>query len=491
MLLFGGNNMKRFFKTASCIFAVFIILLTTNFIAFGDNSNESTINRIQSQGYITMSTSADFEPFEYLESNQVVGIDIDIAKKVADKLGVSLKVNDVSLDSLIFELKNHSCDFIAAGMSYDKERAKNVDFSNPYFNASQVMVVLKNSNIKSFEDLTGKKVGVQLGTTGDTFCTNSNIGTVVRLSKPIDAVVDLINNQIDAVVIDDFTADKLVAANSDKIYKLDKKLTVENYSIAVLKGETELLNVINNVLSELKNSGELDNIINNYYAKEKVSSNKFSEYSSYILEGFKNTIIMTLCAAIIGIVIGLLIASIKVLSKENKKLKFLGWIANVYTTVIRGTPALIQLFIMYYVILGAFGTSKIVAAIFAFGINSGAYVAEHIRGGIQSVDKGQMEAGLSLGLSQNLTMIKIIIPQALKNILPSLASEAITLLKETSVAGFIGIMDLSRAGDKIRSLSYEPLMPLVIVAGIYLVLVVGFTSLLSRYERRLHQNDTH
>ncbi|MDQ5983611.1 MAG: arginine/lysine/histidine transport system permease protein [Eubacteriales bacterium SKADARSKE-1] len=483
--------MKCFFRTAGYFFAVFVIFITNSFGTFA-NTQENTIDKIKRQGNITMSTSADFEPFDYLESNHVVGIDIDIAKKIANKLGVQLKVNDVSLDSLIFELKNHSCDFIAAGMSYDEERAKNVDFSNPYFSASQVMLVLKGSNIKSFEDLAGKKVGVQLGTTGDTFCTSSKaIGTVVRLSKPIDAVVDLINNQIDAVVIDDFTADKLVAANSDKIYKLDKKLTDENYSFAVLKGETELLGVINDVLSELKSSGELNNIINNYYTTEKASSNKFSEYSYYILDGFKNTIIMTLSAAVIGIVIGLFIASIKVLSNSNKKLKFLGWVANIYTTVIRGTPALIQLFIMYYVILSAFGTSKIIAAILAFGINSGAYVAEHIRGGILSVDKGQMEAGLSLGLSQNYTMIKIIIPQALKNILPSLASEAITLLKETSVAGFIGVMDLSRAGDKIRSLSYEPLLPLAIVAGIYLILVVGFTSLLSKYERRIHNNDTH
>lgn len=142
---------------------------------------------------------------------------------------------------------------------------------------------------------------------------------------------------------------------------------------------------------------------------------------------------------------------------------------------------------MYYCILGAFKVSSIVAAILAFGINSGAYVAEHVRAGIQAVDIGQTEAGRSLGLSQNTTLIKIVLPQALKNILPSLAGEAITLLKETSVAGFIGVVDLSRAGDIIKSMSYEALMPLSVVAGIYLILVVGLTSLLKRFERRLNR----
>ena len=194
---------------------------------------------------------------------------------------------------------------------------------------------------------------------------------------------------------------------------------------------------------------------------------------------------MSFGAAIIGIFIGIIIASLKVFSKGNKKLKIFVLLADVYTTVIRGTPALIQLFIMYYVILGSFKVNSLVAAILSFGINSGAYVAEHVRGGIQSVDKGQMEAGRSLGLSQNVTLVKIVIPQAIRNILPSLASEAITLVKETSVAGFIGVVDLSRAGDIIKSMSYEALVPLSVVAGIYLILVVGLTSLLKVFERKL------
>ena len=194
-------------------------------------------------------------------------------------------------------------------------------------------------------------------------------------------------------------------------------------------------------------------------------------------------------AVIIGTIIGIIIALSKVLAAENKKLKPLGILADIYLTVIRGTPTVVQLFIMYYIILAAYTTSKSFAAILAFGINSGAYVAEIIRAGIMSVDKGQTEAGRSLGLNQRTTYIRIIFPQALKNILPALANEMITLIKETSVAGFIGVVDLSKAGDIIRSQTYEAIVPFLTIAIIYLILVVGLTSILIRVEKGLRKSD--
>ena len=209
----------------------------------------------------------------------------------------------------------------------------------------------------------------------------------------------------------------------------------------------------------------------------------------YILQGLGTTLQITAFAVVIGIFIGVLIAMIKFASKGNKKLKIFEIIANIYLTVIRGTPAVVQLFIMYYVILGTSGADKVTAAIFAFGINSGAYIAEIVRSGILSVDKGQMEAGRSLGLSYKTTMFKIIFPQALKNIIPALCNEFIALLKETSVAGFIGVMDLSKAGDVIRSQTYEALIPLLVVAAIYLIFVAGLSALLSKFERRLRKSD--
>lgn len=206
------------------------------------------------------------------------------------------------------------------------------------------------------------------------------------------------------------------------------------------------------------------------------------------LTGIKNTIIIAFFATIIGITIGLLVAIIRYSSKNNKKLYILDLICNIYVSVIRGTPVVVQLLIMYYTIFISIDNTVFIA-IMTFGINSGAYVAEIARAGIESVDKGQMEAGLSLGLNSNKTMFFIILPQAIKNILPALGNEFIALLKETSVAGFIPVIDLTNAGNLVRSRTYEPFFSLYTVAVCYLVMVLGLGTVQKRLERRLSQGD--
>jgi len=213
-----------------------------------------------------------------------------------------------------------------------------------------------------------------------------------------------------------------------------------------------------------------------------------------ILWGLGNTLIITVCAILLGIVIGTLVAMVKarVFAPKNPVVKgifkVLDVICSLYLTVIRGTPMILQLMIMYYIILINISNGVVVACI-AFGINSGAYVAEVVRTGILSVDKGQMEAGRSLGLTQTTTMFKIIFPQALKNVLPALGNEFIALLKETSVAGYIGIHDLTKGSDIIRSTTYDSFTPLISAGIVYLVLVLGLTSLLGCLERRLRKSD--
>jgi His/Glu/Gln/Arg/opine family amino acid ABC transporter permease subunit len=208
----------------------------------------------------------------------------------------------------------------------------------------------------------------------------------------------------------------------------------------------------------------------------------------YFIDGLKITLLIAALAACIGIVIGFLIAIIKVTSERTGKLKLLNVLANIYLTVIRGTPATVQLLIMYYVIMQS-SNNKILVAILTFGINSGAYVAEIVRSGISSIDRGQFEAGRSLGFTYGQTMWYIIIPQAFKNVLPALANEFITLLKETSVSGYVALNDLTRAGDLVRSRTYEAFFPLITVALIYLTLVIFLTMGVSKLERRLHTGD--
>jgi len=192
---------------------------------------------------------------------------------------------------------------------------------------------------------------------------------------------------------------------------------------------------------------------------------------------------------LIGVAIGFLVAIIRASHDKNGSLKILNFICRVYLTVIRGTPTMIQLMITYYIIFASVNVSKIFVAVCAFGINSGAYVAEIVRSGIMSIDQGQFEAGRSLGFNYVQTMRLIILPQAFKNVLPALGNEMIVLLKETSISGYVGTMDLTKGGDIIRSTTYEAYLPLFGVAAIYLVIVMLMTAGVNRLERKLRTNE--
>jgi len=218
----------------------------------------------------------------------------------------------------------------------------------------------------------------------------------------------------------------------------------------------------------------------------------------YILNGLLVTLEVTFFAVIVGILLGIIVAIIR--STHDKLigdmrpgagraiLRILNAIANVYLTVIRGTPVVIQLMIAYFIIF-ATSNNKVLVAVIAFGFNSGAYVAEIVRSGIMSIDNGQFEAGRSLGFNYVQTMIYIIIPQAFKNILPALANEFIVLIKETSVSGYVGLQDMTKGGDIIRSRTYSAFMPLIAVALIYLIIVMFFSKLVSLLERRLRTSE--
>ena len=222
-----------------------------------------------------------------------------------------------------------------------------------------------------------------------------------------------------------------------------------------------------------------------------------SDRWKYLWDGLGATLKVTFFALILGVCIGVIVAIIRSTHDKNIKdmkgaskaiLKLLDLIARVYLTVIRGTPVVVQLMIMYYIVLVS-STNKILVATIAFGMNSGAYVAEIFRSGIMSIDNGQFEAGRSLGFNFVQTMRYIIIPQAFKNVLPALANEFIVLLKETSVSGYVALQDLTKGGDIIRSRTYDAFMPLIGVAIIYLVMVMFFTYLVGILERRLRNSE--
>lgn len=208
-----------------------------------------------------------------------------------------------------------------------------------------------------------------------------------------------------------------------------------------------------------------------------------TNYYTLMLDGLKNTVVITLGALVIGVLIGTMIAIVKYLAEDAPAWKPLAILCDLYVTVIRGIPMVVLLLVFYFIILTS--ADGILVAVLTFGINSGAYMAELVRGGIASVDAGQAEASRSLGLSKFQTMRKVILPQAIRYILPAIGNELIALLKETSVAGYVAVVDLTRAGNLVRNNTYDAVNPLLIVAATYLIMVVGLSRILKGFENRM------
>ena len=208
------------------------------------------------------------------------------------------------------------------------------------------------------------------------------------------------------------------------------------------------------------------------------------------MDGLGTTMLITVLSILVGLLLGTLIAVVRTVHDQNGKLVILNFICKAYLTIIRGTPAVLQLLIIYYGIFNAVNVSKVLVAVIAFGLNSAAYVAEVIRSGINAVDKGQFEAGRCLGLSYKQTMSHIIMPQALKNMLPALLNEFISLLKETAICGYIALQDLTMGGDIIRSQTFDAFLPLIAVAIIYLIIVMILSRIVAVLERRMKKNES-
>ena len=446
---------------------------------------------------LVLATEAGFAPYEYYENGKITGVDIDIAREIADELNMDLVIKDVAFDSIITEVKTDKSDIGAAGISYTEERAKEVDFTVDYMESKQVIIVKNNSAFYSINDLINQKIAVQLGSVADTYLTeNLPSIEVVREKKFLAAIQDLKDDKVSAVVMDEIPAKELI---TNDLNILPEPLITDHYGMIVKKGNQELLDKANEVITKLKEDGTINEILLEHLGiKEKkvVQSNSLKDkiyYSiiyegryKYILEGLKNTLLIALGAVLLGVVLGGLAAIFRNINDNTGKLKILSYISKLYVTIIRGTPSTLQLMIIYYVIFKAVSINIVLGGIMGFGINSGAYVAEIIRAGFNSVKKGQIEAGYALGLNYRQVTSKIVVPEALKNILPALGNEFITLVKETSIGAYIGIVELTKASDIIASRTYDYFFPLMIIAIIYLTITLILTKLIAYLERRLN-----
>ena len=464
----------------------YLVIFLMSFFISGCSSQEKE--------ELTLVTEAGFAPYEYYSNGEIVGVDIEIAQKIAKNLGKKLVIKDVAFDSIINEVKTKKSDIGAAGISYTEERAREVAFTDNYSVSKQVIIVNKDSYITSKENLVGK-VAVQLGTTADTYLTKSTGITLVREKKFLAAIQDLKDGKVNAVVMDELPAKKLITSDM-KI--LSEPLVTDSYGMVVAKENTELLESCNKVIKQMKESGEIDKILLKHMGQSDEIEEKTSVFDrfyqrviydnryQYILEGLKNTLIIAVGAVILGILLGTLLAFIRHYHDETGYLKVFNAISKAYIHIIRGTPSILQLMIIYYVIFKNVSISIVLVGILAFGINSAAYVAEIIRAGLNSVDKGQIEAGYALSLNYRQVMMKIVFPQAIRNILPALGNEFITLVKETSVGAYIGIVELTKASDIIASRTYDYFFPLILIAVIYFAITFSLSKLISIMEKRLN-----
>ena len=591
-----------------------------NYIGTDDTVGKNPYQKkdVKRNGTLVVATNAEFPPYEYVSNGQITGIDMDMAQAIADELGMEMKIENMKFDSIIASVNAGKADIGAAGMTVTEARKKNVDFTDSYTTSKQVIMVYddtpKNDEISGVDDLKGKTIGVQLGTTGDIYATDyetDGTAKVERYSKAADAIQALKQKKIDCVILDEQPALSFVNANTE-IKIIEEEFTLEDYAMCVKKGNKELLDKVNAALQKIKADGTLKNIIDNYigtdetigktpYQKKNVERNgvltvatnaEFPPYEyvsngqitgidmdmmqaiadelgmelkienmkfdsiiasvnagkadigaagmtvtedrkknvdftdsyttskqviivydnsgtktglsfgeklkqnfieedrwHYLLDGLGTTLLITVLSIIVGLLLGTLIAVVRTVHDQNGKLKILNFICKLYLTIIRGTPAVLQLLIIYYGVFGAVNISKIIVAVVAFGLNSAAYVAEVIRSGINAVDKGQFEAGRCLGLSYKVTMSSIIMPQAFKNMLPALLNEVIALLKETAICGYIALQDLTMGGDIIRSQTFDAFLPLIAVAIIYLIIVIILTRIVTILERRLKKSE--
>lgn len=458
--------------------------------------------KIVDDGVIDLGTSADFPPYEYYEGDEIVGIDPDIVKAIGEELGLEVKLHDMDFNNIIASIQSGKVDGGAAGFTVTEERKKSVNFTEPFAKTSQIIVKRKDSDIKEIKDLEGKKLGTQLGSIGDTIA-KDDFGeeNVSSFNKVPDAILSLQSKKIEAVILDKQSAQNFVNANKD-LEIVETPYLEEEYAIAVNKDNPVLLEKMNEAITKLKEEGKIDEIMSKYQGPSEVEESKglVGRFKStiidngsykYLLDGLKITAKVTVCALILSFILGLIIALVRSakidIGDELSGLpKFLLTIIDkifaLFVSIIRGTPSTIQLLIMFNVILVNLD-NLVLVAIISFALNSSAYMAELFRGGINSVSKGEKEAARSLGLSNLQMMKKVVMPQAVKNSLPALGNEVITLFKETSIAGFIGLADLTRGASIVISQTFDAATAYFSAAIIYLVIVLVMEKIFKELEK--------
>ncbi|EOA9690455.1 ABC transporter permease subunit [Staphylococcus aureus] len=455
---------------------------------------DQTWEKIKERGELRVGLSADYAPMEFEHTvngkTEYAGVDIDLAKKIAKDNNLKLKIVNMSFDSLLGALKTGKIDIIISGMTSTPERKKQVDFSDSYMMTKNIMLVKKDkvNEYKDIKDFNNKKVGAQKGTEQEKIAqTEIENASITSLSRLPDVILALKSGKVEGAVVEKSVAEAYLKQNpklgiSNVKFNEEEKDTV----IAVPKDSPKLLSQINKTIKEVKDKGLIDKYMTNAANAMNDDSGFISKYGSFFLKGIKITILISLIGVALGSILGAFVALMKL-----SKIKIISWIASIYIEILRGTPMLVQVFIVFFGITAALGLdiSALVCGTIALVINSSAYIAEIIRAGINAVDKGQMEAARSLGLNYRQTMKSVIMPQAIKNILPALGNEFVTLIKESSIVSTIGVGEIMFNAQVVQGISFDPFTPLLVAAALYFVLTFVLTRIMNMIEGRLNASD--
>ncbi|MGT2756917.1 ABC transporter substrate-binding protein/permease [Streptococcus ovuberis] len=449
----------------------------------------------------TIVSDSSFAPFEFQDdSNTYVGIDMDIIKAIAEHQGFDLEIQNPGFDAALNAIQSGQADGMIAGMSITDERKKTFDFSDAYYTANAILAVPKDSDIKTYEDLKGKTVGVKNGTASQSFLEEykDQYGYSIKTFSEASAMYDSLNTGALAAVMDDEPIVKYAINQGQNLATPIAGTPIGQYGFAVKKGSNpELIEMFNNGLAALVESGEYDKILAKYFSETEESTNQGVDETTIsgllknnwqqLLKGLGITLSLALIsfaiAILIGILFGLMAAS---------PFKILRLIASFFVDVVRGIPLMIVAAFIFWGIPNLIESltgqqspiNDFVAGVIALSLNSGAYIAEIVRGGIEAVPVGQMEASRSLGISYSKTMKRIILPQATKIMLPNFINQFVITLKDTTIISAIGLVELFQTGKIIIARNYQSFRMYAILAVLYLIIITLLTRLAKGLEKR-------
>ncbi len=433
------------------VFLVFIILVGSLLTNTQNNThaeeNDEHWKKIKESGVLRVGLSADYAPMEFEKNingkTEYAGVDIELAKKIAKDNHLKLKIINMQFDSLLGALKTGKIDIIISGMTTTPEREKEVNFTKPYMMTNNIMLVKKKekSHLKDINDFKNKRIAVQKGTDQEKIAkTEIENADVTSLNKLPETILSVKSNKADGAILEKPVAEAYIKQNpelafSDVTFNEEKKPTC----IALPKNSPILLKKLNQTIDEVNDKHLIDQYMTQASKDMQDDGNFYTKYKSFFIKGIKNTILISIIGVVLGAILGAFIALMKL-----SKIKPLSWLASIYIEFLRGTPLLVQVFIVFFGTTAALGLdiSALICGIIALVINASAYIAEIFRAGINSIDKGQTEAARSLSLSYNQTMRSVIMPQAIKNILPALGNEFVTLIKESSIVSTIGVGEI-------------------------------------------------